>query len=203
LNEVGLLSLIKRMIREGCEVVLFCFEPESDERYYRELLSRLSDLERKAISVHNPESLDDSIRELGHMDLVVGMRLHACVFSAALGIPFLSIPYDPKVQMFTEEIGLQNNTCSLEEVGPLCWDQLIAVEREYYQHQADIDSKYEDLRARAASNFKGLSEVKGDRVTFGCRLKGAFYSIFLLAIGFVSVFRGLFSSSLRRFMANE
>ncbi len=41
-----------------------------------------------------------------HLDLAVGMRLHFLVFAALSGIPLVGLPYDPKVRLFLERLGL-------------------------------------------------------------------------------------------------
>lgn len=37
---------------------------------------------------------------VGQMSLVVGMRLHALMFAASMGVPMMGIAYDPKVESF-------------------------------------------------------------------------------------------------------
>jgi polysaccharide pyruvyl transferase WcaK-like protein len=46
-----------------------------------------------------------AVAAIGALDVVVGMRLHAIVAAAALGVPFVAIDYDVKVRAFLEELG--------------------------------------------------------------------------------------------------
>ncbi|HZK56978.1 MAG TPA: polysaccharide pyruvyl transferase CsaB [Clostridia bacterium] len=41
---------------------------------------------------------------IGHMDILVGMRLHALIFAAGMSVPMLGIEYDPKVKSFLDII---------------------------------------------------------------------------------------------------
>ncbi len=41
-----------------------------------------------------------------HLDLAVGMRLHFLVFSALAGVVPVGLPYDPKVRLFLDRLGL-------------------------------------------------------------------------------------------------
>lgn len=44
---------------------------------------------------------------LGRMELVVGLRLHSLILSAAMGVPVVSIDYDPKIAGFMEYAGME------------------------------------------------------------------------------------------------
>lgn len=44
---------------------------------------------------------------IANMDLVIGMRLHALVFSASQGVPFAGISYDPKIDAFLQQFSLK------------------------------------------------------------------------------------------------
>ena len=72
-------------------------------------------------------TINELMSIIGSMDVLVGMRLHALIFSALMHVPFLGISYDPKIDNFLALIGekpvcsvshmdaikLYNNTCKL------------------------------------------------------------------------------------------
>lgn len=43
---------------------------------------------------------------LGHFDFAVGMRLHFLLFAALQNVPFVALPYAPKVSGFLEQLGI-------------------------------------------------------------------------------------------------
>lgn len=53
---------------------------------------------------------EQSIALFSQMDVVMSMRLHALVFSAAHGVPLVGIVYDPKVSSFLEFVGQDLHT---------------------------------------------------------------------------------------------
>lgn len=44
------------------------------------------------------------VDEFGKCDIIIAMRLHACIFAAQLGIPFIALNYMPKVGEFCNSI---------------------------------------------------------------------------------------------------
>lgn len=59
------------------------------------------------------KSVDDFICVARNLDIMIGMRLHSLILSSALGVPVISISYDPKVTSFMKEIGQLNRNFSI------------------------------------------------------------------------------------------
>lgn len=85
----------------------------------------------------SPLSLEQLLPLVGSADLVVGMRLHALIFAALVGVPMVGLSYDPKVERFLTATGQVNAGL----VGELTTDRLTAA-----IEQATVI--YQDLQLR-------------------------------------------------------
>ena len=98
--------------------------------------------------------------------VVIGMRLHALILAARFAVPFLAIPYDPKVAALCDDLGYP-----LEPLWtpgkPAPSDPTVdaLVERLMSQHDvlaAALREKVDEIRAAAARNFDVLGELLRD-----------------------------------------
>jgi polysaccharide pyruvyl transferase CsaB len=85
-----------------------------------------------------------ALEEIGSAAVVVGMRLHALVFSVIKGIPSVAVSYDPKVKGFADDAGIR----ACFEVGRLRADDLRAAIVEAVEASREIRSRLLASRAR-------------------------------------------------------
>lgn len=57
----------------------------------------------------------EAMAVLGHMRLVVGLRLHSLVLAAAQGVPIVSVDYDAKIRGFMDLAGVEGLLCQPED----------------------------------------------------------------------------------------
>lgn len=93
-----------------------------------------------------------AIRLIGGFDLLVGMRLHALVFAALVGVPMVGVSYDPKIDGFLAQMGL---TPAGSVVELKAEDILIRAEEALHNREAisgDLLRRSEELSHQALRN---------------------------------------------------
>lgn len=96
----------RRVLSEGCDVVLtpFCRTDLAGAHAVQRALGERVQL----LDFWSPpigEDLDLFLAELSRLQFMVAERLHAAVLAAAMGVPFVALPYKPKCLDFVESLG--------------------------------------------------------------------------------------------------
>lgn len=102
-----LIDTVMKLSESGREVVFLAFE-QKDVEFYQEIFG--SNCYGNIIF---PSSVDAARELISGLSGVVSMRLHACIFAAIEGVPFVAISYDDKVKNVMSEIGLDKNIVDL------------------------------------------------------------------------------------------
>jgi polysaccharide pyruvyl transferase WcaK-like protein len=92
--------LIAGLTKRGYEVVLFPMWP-SDNKYIQQIPKR------KNVYIRGWAATNYLLDFFRSCRCVIGMKLHACVLSAAADVPFISIAYREKCIDFAESLGLE------------------------------------------------------------------------------------------------
>ncbi|MDN5344129.1 MAG: hypothetical protein PWQ18_240 [Clostridia bacterium] len=81
----------------GWQVVFLPFHFPADVDACRQV-ARL--MHNQAVVVRENMDLETLLGLMGRLQFLVGMRLHALILAAVMGVPFLALAYDPKVAAF-------------------------------------------------------------------------------------------------------
>jgi polysaccharide pyruvyl transferase CsaB len=124
----------------------------------------------KTAPVLLPEcTLDRAANIIRRAKALVGMRLHALIFAARYGVPFLAIPYDPKVSALCDELSYPMPPLfTLNPPGPKPeFDAVEALVDTFWGGRDALSAHLlgtgERLRAMAARNFEVLDELLAEK----------------------------------------
>jgi polysaccharide pyruvyl transferase CsaB len=98
----GIIERLKQAVAtENCHVVFCSMHPEQDDPLGQMLVRELDGSDH--VSVLSGEVSPAEIRGvIAALDGMLGMRLHALIFSLSEGVPVIPITYDPKVPLMLE-----------------------------------------------------------------------------------------------------
>jgi polysaccharide pyruvyl transferase WcaK-like protein len=100
------LCLSIRRLRDeaGARVLLIPFHHAEDLPVIEELERRLAG---EALALKRKYLTDEMLSIIGNMDLLVGVRLHALIYAAVMGVPMIAVSYDPKIHSFMHSLGMK------------------------------------------------------------------------------------------------
>lgn len=91
-------SCLDMLAKDGYTIVFVPMHGEYDKNASLEIATMM-DSTSEIIS--SKRSIKEKIAIIGESELLIGIRLHALIFSAITYTPFISISYDPKIDAFT------------------------------------------------------------------------------------------------------
>lgn len=65
----------------------------------------MSQMKSRAFFIDEPLNFKEIMSLIAHGTLMIGMRLHALILAAIMGVPFIPLSYDPKIDRFSESMG--------------------------------------------------------------------------------------------------
>lgn len=107
------IRVISEVKKRGYDYFLFCNGIRSDYLFGQELVSKYGLPSEKLCPP--PHSGKELIDILSRCDAVLGVRLHACVCSVALGVPVAGLIWDEKIESFSETMGIRQLFSTVEE----------------------------------------------------------------------------------------
>ena len=97
----ALKTVVDALLRERCAVVLLPFHFSED----LEVIERLkSEYGQQVHALTERHSIQEILSVIHRVDLLIGVRLHALIFSAVAGTPLIALSYDPKIDYFMKAI---------------------------------------------------------------------------------------------------
>ncbi len=92
------------LCRRGYRVLFIPLHYPEDLAVSRQVAAMMQE---GAIVLERGLTVGEAVSLFGCLDLLIGMRLHALILAAVMGVPPLGISYDPKIDRFLEQLGLQ------------------------------------------------------------------------------------------------
>jgi polysaccharide pyruvyl transferase CsaB len=137
--------------RLDADVVLIPMERrQHDLQHSHAVLARMRGVQHASV-LRGQYSVGQLLSLVGHFEFVVGMRLHFLIFAALQRVPFVPLPYAPKVAAFVEEFGANSTRLDRLNAGQLialidrAWDERDAMREK-------IAQALPALQARAREN---------------------------------------------------
>jgi len=108
----------------------------------------------KGYIIRNKYTVPQTLGIISRTQLLIGMRLHALIFAASLGIPLIGLVYEPKIEGFLQYV----DQVSAGHVKDLEYDKLKALIDQVWNNRAKISDKLKsdifDLKQKALENAK-------------------------------------------------
>ena len=102
-------SMERLLARGNVQIVLIPFHFNEDMAVAGVIEQRLTEkgYGDNVCTLRHKYLTEEMLSIIGNMDVLVGVRLHALIHAAIMGVPMIGISYDPKINSFMKSIGMK------------------------------------------------------------------------------------------------
>lgn len=123
--------------------------------------SIVAKMKYKGYMIENRYDVPHTLGIIQRMEMLIGMRLHALVFAASLGIPVVGLIYEPKVEWFLQH--MNQGEASAGNVEHLKYEALKEVVDNVWNNRTDVREKMKSsigrLKEKALENGRIAVEL--------------------------------------------
>lgn len=147
----------KLVEKYDARIVFFPFHKPKDAEISKIIMHKMKH-EGAAVLMPNRYLPSEILGTMGLMDVNIGVRLHALVFSAVMNVPTIGISYDPKIDGFLELINM-TPVCTYDEIAV---DKILSyVENFIEKEKVDYSEKIDYFRRIGTETLdKILNEIE-------------------------------------------
>ena len=151
----------------GCEekaqVVLIPFHYSEDMAIAEEIRNRLGEkgLSDKICLIRHKYLTSEMLSIIGNMDILVGVRLHALIHAAIMGIPMIGISYDPKINSFLNSFGMKAMCSVYDFRNDYFMEEYEKTVKNSERTVANVEEKVAELVQRLDQNEEMIREIQG------------------------------------------
>lgn len=153
---------LDKIAKQGNSIVFIPMHGEHDVKASESVATLMKE---KSIIAPGNLTIGEKISIIGESDLLIGMRLHALIFSAITTTPFIALSYDPKIDSFAS-IAEQPVAGHVNKTG---WDSdslselAFAALADLENQSALLSEKIKPMKDEAMATAKLAFEVFKDR----------------------------------------
>ena len=145
--------------------ILPVFLPTEYPRDVRQIEKVMGLMKTQAYVIRTRYTVPQTLGIVARMDMMAAMRLHALIFAANLGVPVISIEYQPKIEGFINYIG-QESAGRMEN---LKYESLRNLMERVWEDRAEIrehlSQTMSELRKKASDNVEiALKLLDGEKI---------------------------------------
>lgn len=157
-----LAATLDRLCEKAWQVVFIPFQFDADYPVCRACAALMR---KPALVWDKPLAVKEALALFGEADYCLGMRLHSLIFAAVQEVPMLGIAYDPKVEEFLRQLGLEELAIPLPNAtgqpldGELLTRYLELLEKEGDRLTAQAREKLEEMAVRLGRATQHMGEL--------------------------------------------